>query len=331
MSRIRVLLLTTAVLGCVGLSCGTKSNDQALTKDIQAKLSADALTKPANIAVAVKDGAVTLSSDVPSSDVELEAMKVANATSGVQRVNDQMKVNPAMAANQLPNAGNPQPQAPGSYPPISTAPPGSPAPVQSAASPPPPPGAPPITGEPAAGEASNAPPPQPETITVPAGERVSVRMIDSIDSKRNAAGQVFGATLYAPLVSHGRTVIHAGAPVSVVLAQARGAGRIEGRSELEVRLSAINYHGRRYPVDSSAYVEEGKARGKQTAVRTGIGAAAGAVIGAIAGGGKGAAIGSAAGGGAGFGSDLITHGQQVRIPSESILNFRLEAPLRLRE
>ena len=100
---------------------------------------------------------------------------------------------------------------------------------------------------------------------------------------------------------------------------------------LEVRTSRIEYRGRRYPIDSSVFAEEGKARGKQTAVRTGVGAVAGGIIGAIAGGGKGAAIGSAAGGGAGFGSDLFTHGQQVKIPSETRLTFRLEAPLRVEQ
>ncbi|MBV9406145.1 MAG: BON domain-containing protein [Acidobacteriaceae bacterium] len=327
MNRIRALLLTTGLLACLLASCAKQTaSDQTLTTDIQAKLYADATTKPANVTVAVQDGAVTLSGDVPSSDVELEAMKIANGTPGVKTVNDQMKVNAAMAANQAPNAGTAAPQTPGSYPPISSAPATSAAatPAPPPAPPPPATAAPPLTGEPA-----NAPPPVPALITIPAGERINVRTIDSIDSKHDATGQVFRGTLYAPIVVHGRVVVHAGTPVSVLLAQARGAGRIQGRSELEVRLAAIDYHGRRYPVDSSVYVEEGKARGKETAVHTGIGAAAGAIIGAIAGGGKGAAIGSAAGGGAGFGTTLFTHGQQVRIPSESVLTFRLEAPLTL--
>jgi hypothetical protein len=107
----------------------------------------------------------------------------------------------------------------------------------------------------------------------------------------------------------------------------KGAGRIKGSSELTLRVTSLEYGGRNYPVNSTVYSDEGKARGKQTAVKTGVGAAAGAVIGAIAGGGKGAAIGSAAGGGAGFGWNALTHGQQIKIPSESVLSFRLEAPL----
>ena len=59
----------------------------------------------------------------------------------------------------------------------------------------------------------------------------------------------------------------------------------------------------------------------------GGGAAAGAVIGAIAGGGKGAAIGAAAGAGAGTGVQALTKGEQIKLPSETLLEFQLKAPL----
>ena len=123
------------------------------------------------------------------------------------------------------------------------------------------------------------------------------------------------------------TVFPTGSGATILLADARGAGRIKGSSALEVRFIKIEHAGRSYDVDSSVHDEVGKGRGKQTAVRTGIGAAAGAVIGALAGGGKGAAIGSLAGGGAGAGFQLATHGQQVTIPSESRLTFSLQAPI----
>src|SRR4051794_41687768 len=92
--------------------CGPKSaaSDQTLTTNIQSQLYADSTTRQANVNVAVKDGVVTLSGDVPSSDVELQAMKIANGTAGVRSVSDQMKVNGTMAANPMPanalNAGD---------------------------------------------------------------------------------------------------------------------------------------------------------------------------------------------------------------------------------
>src|SRR5690349_18505517 len=99
MHRLHIAVVATGLLACLTLSCGNKStaSDQQLTTEIQAKLYADAATKPANVTVAVKDGIVTLSGDVPNSDVELQAMKLANGTQGVRSVNDQMKINAAMA------------------------------------------------------------------------------------------------------------------------------------------------------------------------------------------------------------------------------------------
>src|SRR5208337_38916 len=68
-------------------------------------------------------------------------------------------------------------------------------------------------------------------------------------------------------------------------------------------------------------------RGASTAKRTIGGAAVGSIIGALAGGGKGAAIGAGVGGGAGAGSEIITKGDQVRIPSETLLDFTLQQDL----
>ncbi len=297
-------LVTLAAFACtLVVSCGPKAaNDDAIKTDIQSKLYADTATKAANIAVDVKQGAVTLSGDVPSPDVEQEAMKVANSTPGVKNVNDQMKVEAAAAA-----------PAPGPAP-TSTAP--EPPPAATASAPPP-----------AVAPAEPPAPPKPVRITIPAGTAFSIRMIDSIDSKVNSTGQTFRASLDGPITRNGRTVIPSGAPVTVTLTNAKGAGRIKGSSELSVAVTSIEYHGHSFPVDSNVNTEQGKGRGKQTAIRTGIGAAAGALIGGLAGGGKGAAIGSLAGGGAGVGFQAFTHGQQVKIPSETVLTFTLASPL----
>ena len=172
--------------------------------------------------------------------------------------------------------------------------------------------------------------PAPVYRTIAAGERLQIRMIDAIDSKTNAAGQSFRATLDTPLTSGNRVVAPTGSPVTVLLTNAKSAGRVKGSSELELRVTNIRIRGVSYRVTSSVYEQEGKSRGKQSAVRTGLAAAGGALIGGLAGGGKGAAIGAAAGGGAGIGYQAMTHGPQVKVASESILTFQLSAPLRVR-
>jgi len=316
------------------IACGPKAaTDQALTTEIQAKLYANDVTRTAAVKVAVTDGVVTLSGDVPNADVALQAMSVANGTTGIKSVSNQMKVAEGMAASAAP-------ASPAVASPLA---PTTPAPIQNMAPPPPPVAAapprpvqraearPPQHEEMIRHDAEERPaapvPPKPRTFTIPAGEAISIRMIDSIDTGHNQEGESFRASLNAPITEEDRVIVPSGAPATVLLASARGAGRIKGQSELELRLTSITYHGAEVRVSSGAYEAKGSSRGKQTAVRTGIGAAAGAVIGALAGGGKGAAIGAAAGGGAGAGYQLATHGQQIKIPSETEITFRLEAPL----
>ena len=129
------------------------------------------------------------------------------------------------------------------------------------------------------------------------------------------------------MVVDDRVIVPAGADANLKLIYARSAGQMTGRSELGLELSSISFHGQTYDVVSSEVRRAGASRGKQTAERVGGGAALGALIGAIAGGGRGAAIGAAVGGGAGTGAQVWTHGQQVRIPSETRLEFTLRQPL----
>jgi hypothetical protein len=235
--------------------------------------------------------------------VALQVVNIANKTSGTKSVNNQLQV---LAASSTP------PPPPDGAPPRNNEPPPAPQASQNPpVAPPPPPAA----------------PPGPLKVTVPAGTDLAIQMIDGISSKTNTAGQTFRASLAVPLVVHGRVVLPTGSGATVLLAEAKGAGRIKGSSELEVRLIRLEHDGRSYDVDTTVYDEEGKGRGKESTVRTGIGAVAGAVIGGLAGGGRGAGIGALAGGGAGAGLQLATHGQQVKIPPETRLSFRLQAPV----
>jgi hypothetical protein len=154
-------------------------------------------------------------------------------------------------------------------------------------------------------------------------------MIDSIDSKTNQAGESFAASLEAPVVVGDRVVVPKGSDVTIKLVNAKSSGKMKGKSELELELAAIRAYGHSYAVQSSSYREEGASRGKQTAKRVGAGAGIGALIGGIAGGGKGAAIGAGIGAGAGTATQLLTKGPQVKVPSETKLDFDLAAPIQI--
>jgi hypothetical protein len=154
-------------------------------------------------------------------------------------------------------------------------------------------------------------------------------MIDSVDSEKHRAGQVFHASLEEPLMVNGEVIAERGADAYVKLIEAKSAGRLTGRSELRLQLIRLVIDGRSYAVESSTYEQAGGSRGKRTAATVGAGAAIGAAIGAIAGGGKGAAIGAAAGAGGGTAVQVLTKGEQVRVPSETLLEFRLDVPVQI--
>ena len=163
-------------------------------------------------------------------------------------------------------------------------------------------------------------------VTIPAGQSLLVRMIDGVDSSKNHVGDVFHASLETDLNVGNAIVARKGTDVYGRLANAEKSGTFSGKSELQLELTRMVIDGKDYPVVSSDYKLQGKGQGAATAKKVGGIAAAGAIIGAIAGGGKGAAIGAAAGGATGAGVQVLTKGQQVKVPSETLLEFRLQQP-----
>jgi hypothetical protein len=164
------------------------------------------------------------------------------------------------------------------------------------------------------------------TITIPAGQSILVRMIDGVDSSKNHVGDIFHASLETDLTVNNSLVARKGTDVYGRLAEAKEAGHISGSSELQLELTRMVIDGHDYPLVSSDYTLQGKGRGSNTAKKVGGGAALGAIIGAVAGGGKGAAIGAGVGAGAGGAVQVLTRGQQVKVPSETLLEFRLQQP-----
>ena len=189
--------------------------------------------------------------------------------------------------------------------------------------PPPDQGAPPASAPPpSANNAANGG----GDITLPAGQPLLVRMIDTVDSSKNHVGDIFHASLETDLNVNGILVARKGSDVYGRLASADQGGKFSGKSELQLELTRLMIDGRDYSLVSSDYNLQGKSRGSDSAKKVGGGAIVGAIIGGIAGGGKGAAIGAAAGGGAGAGVQVLTKGQQVKVPSETLLEFRLQQP-----
>jgi hypothetical protein len=186
-----------------------------------------------------------------------------------------------------------------------------------------------VTPNSGANSRAGAAPQDKKRITVPAGTRILIRTIDPIDSSKQKTGYRFSATLETNLQAEDTVIAPRGTTIYGRLAQASSAGRMSGSSDLTLELTDIVINGTAYPLLTSTYEIKGKGEGGKTAKKVVGGAGLGALIGGLAGGGKGAGIGALAGAGAGTAIAASKKGEQLQIPSESLLEFRLEQPVAL--
>jgi hypothetical protein len=334
----RVYLRLIAAMLIVGLGltvgCTKPPSDAQITSDIQSKLSADSGLQGKQLGVDAANGTVTLSGAVDNDAERDAAAKYAASVPGVKQVINNLTVAsstpaPAPAPEESPapqTAEKPRPSPSRrhhSMPAKSMEPSDSSSSMASAA----PATTPEPAPAPAAAVTTPPPPPPPQKVTIPSGTTIAVRLVDTIDSETATVGQTFHATLDSPLSADGDVVVPSGYDVEGHVVDVQSAGKFAGKSLLKLQLDRISVGTKYYNVQTDEYSRTGSSRGKNTAAKVGTGAAIGAIIGGIAGGGKGAAIGAAAGGGLGGGVQAATKGQQIKLPSETVLNFTLQAPL----
>ncbi|HWA96739.1 MAG TPA: BON domain-containing protein [Terracidiphilus sp.] len=340
----RAGFLTVAVLGLAVLfTAGCKHQaaaptDQQMTTDIQAKLTAEPALNGQSVQVSVANGVATLNGTVTSDAARVLAGNEAGTIDGVKTVVNNLTVQ--QAQNTMPEP-----------PPVSTttpAPKEKPAPrreqrheakhsteaAQQYRPVEPPQQQAPVPAPVAQAPVQQAPPPpsQPvvKDVTLPAGTVIPVRLTETLDTKTAQPNDVFHGSLAGDLRSGGIVAIPRGAPIMGRVVDAKEAAHFKGSSLLTLELTQMSARGQRFTLVTDTFSEEGKGRGKNTATKTGAGAALGAIVGALAGGGKGAAIGGLAGAGAGAGINAATRGEQVVIPTETVINFKLQSPLTVR-
>ncbi len=337
-----------AAILLMSVACAKKPNDAQMTTDIMQKFSQDSGLASKQISVQSNDGVVTLTGSVDNTAQRDAAGRQAASEPGVKTVVNNLQVGDMTASAATP-AQQPAPEAVQPAPaPEPEAKPESGSPKkakshskegrasrnsmqesdnQQMAQNTPPPAAAPAPQPAAAAAPAPPPPPPPKKYIIDQGTMLNVRLVDAIDSEKNQTGDTFHATLNTPITSDGEEAVPAGADVVGHLASVKSAGKFAGQSEVVMQVDSISFGGKTYNVQTDQYKKTGSSRGKNTAEKVGGGALVGTLIGALAGGGKGAAIGAAAGAGVGGGVQAATKAQQIKLPSETVLNFTLQSPV----
>jgi hypothetical protein len=333
-----VLLLVTA--GCSG-----GPSDALLVADARNRLGADQRIHAGQLQVSASHGVLTLTGTVSSEDERFAAAEDASRADGLKVLVNNVRVvaaalekpTPALAASSVHRQdplAKPTPVVAVVRPDPAHALVPEPLPIVTD-----PPAAPPThpIGVPATPvtTASSTPvaavsatvPPAPEKIAIPYGTALSVRLLDTVSSDLNDVGDKFTASLASPVMLNDKVVIPAEASIRGRIVEVQSSGRFSGKPSLALELSEIAYNGKSYSLRTSQFSKEGKSRTTRTAETVGGGAGVGAILGAIVGGGRGAAIGAAIGAAVGTGVQAKSRGEEVALPAETILSFRLKSPL----
>ena len=320
-------VISTLLAAAMLVSCSHARNDAEITTDVQAKIHQQAALAAAPINIQANSGVVVLSGNVATDEERNLAENAAKQVKGVKGVINNLQVVTASVVpapaplvaearipQQKPSAAK-SPKRGRTLPPAAAAPAAAPVEQTQPSTP--------------LAEAVAPTPAQPAAshVTIPEGTRLTVRLIDPVDTAKHKQGDSFRASLDAPIVIQNKVVIPKNATATAKLVSAKSAGRFTGTSEVVLVLATVSVGGKSYDLQTGQFTKQSASRGKRSATVIGGGAVAGAVIGAIAGGGKGAAIGAAAGAGAGTGVQAATKGPQIKLPAETLLEFQLQAPL----
>src|SRR5579885_94910 len=329
-----------AMLLVLAVACVKKADDAKVTSDIQAKLASDSGLQDKQLTVQSANGTVTLSGTVDTQAERDAAAKYAASEPGVRTVINNLQVGSMQAGSQstsssanssteMKSKASPsrrrRSQSDATETSQSDAPPAmsnASAPTSASSQPADPPSA-------AQTSSSPPPPPEPTPVTVPSGAVLSVRLIDTIDTATAQTGDKFHATLDSPLAVDGDVVVPAHYEVEGHIVNAQSSGKFQGQALLVLELDRLRVGDKSYDIQTDQFSQKTGSRGKNTAEKVGAGAVAGAIIGGIFGGGKGAAIGSAAGAGAGGGVQAASKKPDIKLSSEKVLTFTLQAPVTL--
>lgn len=161
-----------------------------------------------------------------------------------------------------------------------------------------------------------------QTVYLPSGTEIQVRVNESLSSERSQAGDTFTGSLINSIDDdRGYVIFERGTPVTGRVISAKPSGRLSDSGELVLTINSIRSETKVANLTVSEKEITGVNHSGSNTAKIGGGAVLGAIIGGIAGGGKGAAIGAGAGAAAGTGAAAATGKKEAKVDPESIVHF----------
>lgn len=162
------------------------------------------------------------------------------------------------------------------------------------------------------------------SVTIPADTPIAIRLGSTIDTGTAESGATFEGTLSEPVSVGGAVVAPTGNAVAGKITKAVSSGRLKTPAEIALVLTSLNVKGgKEVAISTDTWSMKGKSHAKRNVGMIGGGAGAGAIIGGIVGGKKGAAIGAGVGAGAGTAGAAATGKDEITLPPETALSFKL--------
>jgi type IV secretion system protein VirB10 len=185
-----------------------------------------------------------------------------------------------------------------------------------------------------------------DTITLPPGTQIPVKLAQGISTKSAKVGDAVYAETVFPITANDRIVIPAGTYVQGRITDIKRPGRVKGRAQFLMHFTTMIFQSG-YTVmlpggvenvpgsdqqrikDKEGTIQQEGSKGKDagTVAKTaGVGASVGSIAGRDL---KGAGIGGAAGAAAGLAYVLLSRGPDINLPPGTSVQLVLERPLSL--
>ena len=162
-----------------------------------------------------------------------------------------------------------------------------------------------------------------QTVTLPVGTVINVRLIQGLDTKHTVTGGSFDATVANDVIAGHSIAIPRGATVQGTIVKVEAAGALKGKGEISLQLTGVTMGGEHFALTTDTWERGTHDKSVRSVDKVVGGGVIGALVGAAVGGGPGAAVGAVVGGGIGAASAASTPTGQIWLAPETVLTFHL--------